>query len=157
MFADALGARWSGLAARERRFVAAGAFVVAAAIAYALLWQPIVADLPRAERDAASAELRLERARAAALASQTRGVAPADAPIDAAIRAGLAKAGIAAADATLESDGTRATLVLASVRFDALVPLLGALARDAALHVVDATITARVEPGSVRAELTLAR
>lgn len=157
MTAGAFTDRWSALGTRERRFVVAGALVVGAAIANAFLWQPVVADLPRAERDAARSERRLERARADAVAGAARGEASARDPIDVSIRSALARSGIAAADATLEPQAERATLVLASVRFDTLVALLDALARHAAIHVVDATITARAEPGSVRAELTLAR
>jgi hypothetical protein len=46
-------------------------------------------------------------------------------------------------------------ITLPSARFDALVGALEALQRDAALHVVEATLTARVEPGTVRAEVVL--
>lgn len=155
--ADALAQRWTALAPRERSLVVAGALVVAAALAYALLWQPVVADLPRAERDAARAASRLDRARANALAAGTRTTAPAREPLDVAIRAALARAGVPASEATLDAAAGRATLLLASVRFETLVALVDALARDAAVHVVDATIAARVEPGRVRAELALAR
>ncbi|HQU49530.1 MAG TPA: hypothetical protein PLM09_10450, partial [Casimicrobiaceae bacterium] len=79
------------------------------------------------------------------------------APLDVAIRTALARAGITAADATLEMSAGRATLLLASVRFDTLIALLDALAREGAVHVVDATISARVEADRVRAELTLSR
>jgi type II secretory pathway component PulM len=157
MAAEALRERWSALATRERRFVVAGGLVVAAALANVLLWQPVVADLPRAEHDAIRAELRLDRARAAALAAGTRNTTPAREPVDVAVRAALARAGVASSDATLDVDAGRATLVLASVRFETLVALVDALAHDAAVHVVDATFTARVEPGRVRAELSLAR
>ncbi len=50
----------------------------------------------------------------------------------------------------------RARIVLAEVGYDALIVALEALQRDARLRVVEATLTARVEPGIVRAELTLA-
>jgi len=43
------------------------------------------------------------------------------------------------------------------VSFNALTSLLESLQRDAALRVVDLTAAARVEPGMVRAELTLRR
>ncbi len=157
MTIDTLRERWSGLGARERRFVVAGALVVGAAIANVLLWRPIEGDLARAGRDAARAETRLERARAAALDGSTRGETPARAPLDVAIRTALARAGITAADATLEMSAGRATLLLASVRFDTLIALLDALAREGAVHVVDATISARVEADRVRAELTRSR
>ena len=48
-------------------------------------------------------------------------------------------------------------IVFADVGVDPLVALLDTLYRDAQLRVVEATLTARVEPGTVRAELTLAR
>ena len=51
----------------------------------------------------------------------------------------------------------RAHMVLAAVGYDALIAALEALQRDTRLRAVEATITARVEPGTVRAELTLAR
>ncbi len=51
----------------------------------------------------------------------------------------------------------RAHVVLAAVGYDALIVALEALQRDARLRAVEATLTARVEPGTVRAELTLAR
>jgi type II secretory pathway component PulM len=47
--------------------------------------------------------------------------------------------------------------VFAAIGYDTLVGLIDALQRDARLRVVEATITARVDPGTVRAELTLAR
>ncbi len=157
MATGALRERWYSLAARERRFVVLGVLVVGAALAHGVLWRPVVADLPRAEREAIRAETRLAHARAAALTGGARGEAPAREPLDGAVRAALARAGVAPADATLDSTPGRATLVLPSVRFDTLVALLDALAREAAVHVVDATIAARVEPGRVRAELTLSR
>src|SRR6185295_391585 len=51
----------------------------------------------------------------------------------------------------------RAHVVLAAAGYDALIVALEALQRDTRLRAVEATITARVEPGTVRAELTLAR
>lgn len=157
MAAGAFRERWRSLGARERRFVIAGTLVVGAALVNVVLWRPVATDLPRAEREAARAETRLLHARAAALAGGAQGEAPAREPLDSAIRAALARADIAPADAMLDANAGRATLVLPSVRFDTLVALIDALAREAAVHVVDATIAARVEPGRVRAELTLSR
>jgi len=48
-------------------------------------------------------------------------------------------------------------LVFAAVGYDALIAALEALQRDEKLRAVEAVITARVEPGMVRAEITLAR
>ena len=155
--ADALRDRYDQLAPRERRWLAAGALVVAGALVYAFAWQALVADRARAERDAERAESRLARTRDAAAVSGTRAPAPARQPIDAAIRDALARQGIAEADASLEITGGRAALTLPSVRFATVVGLVDALAREHAVHVVDATFVARVEPGRVRAELSLAR
>ena len=48
-------------------------------------------------------------------------------------------------------------MVLDAVRLDALVGLVDDLARTAGLRVVEARLLARVEPGTVRAEMTLGR
>jgi type II secretory pathway component PulM len=47
--------------------------------------------------------------------------------------------------------------VLGSVPFDTLVRVLDDLARAEHVRVIEARITARVEPGTVRAELALGR
>ena len=51
----------------------------------------------------------------------------------------------------------RVHVVLPEVRFDALVAALDALARDDGLRPVEASLTARVDPGTLRAELSFAR
>ncbi|MBK7334049.1 MAG: type II secretion system protein M [Betaproteobacteria bacterium] len=153
----ALRDRWSRLDARERRWLVVGAAVVAASLVYAFAWHPLVRDLPRAEREAERAQARLARAQDAVAVAATRVSTPARQPLDAAIRGSMARHGIAAADASLEIAGARAALTIPSVRFAAIVGLVDTLAREHAVHVVDATITARVEAGRVRAELSLAR
>ena len=57
----------------------------------------------------------------------------------------------------LDWQAARARLTFESVPFDALVRLLEAVQRDARLRVVEGKLIARVDPGTVRAELTLAR
>jgi len=69
----------------------------------------------------------------------------------------LAEHRLRAAVTQLDWQEGRARIVFAAVGFDALVAVLEALQRDGHLRVVEAAITARVEPGSVRAEITLAR
>jgi type II secretory pathway component PulM len=149
--------RWSTLAPRERAMLALGAIVVVGGSLYAFAWRPIVDDMPRARAAAERAERRLASAAAAATVAASRAPSPARAPLDASIRGALAKHDVAAGDATLEVAGARAALTLPSIRFATLVGLVDSLARDDAVHVVDAAITARVEPGLVRAELTLSR
>ena len=149
--------RWAALAPRERRMLVVGAVVVAVALGYALLWLPLVADLPRARADAERAQRRLASASAAAAVAATRATTPTRDPLDASVRSALARQGVGTGDASIEFAGGRASVTLPSVRFAALVGLVDTLAREHAVHVVEATITARVEPGRVRAELTLAR
>lgn len=48
-------------------------------------------------------------------------------------------------------------IVIEAAPFDALVRALDALSREDGVRVTDATLTARVDPGTVRAELELAR
>ena len=152
----ALRDRHAALAPRERRVLVVGSIVLAAALLYALVWLPLAQDLPRARADAERAQRRLASATAAAAMASSRVTTAPRGPIDAAVRGALAKHGIAA-DATVEVAGARAALTIPSVRFATLVALVDGLARGDAVHVVDATITARVEPGLVRAELTLGR
>ena len=154
---NALADRWATMSARERGFVIAGAIVIAAAVLYAYVWRPLLDDLPRAQREAERAERRLLAATASASAAATRANIAARAPLDAAVRSAMARQGLSANDATLEIAGGRAAVTLPSVRFGTLVAFLDTLAREEAVHVVDGTITARVEPGRVRAELSLGR
>jgi len=149
--------RYAALAPRERRMLVIGALVVAAALLYALLWLPLAQDLPRARAEAERADRRLASATAAVATAASRTTPVSRSPVDAAIRGALAKHGVATGDATLEVAGARAALTIPSIRFPTLVALIDGLARSDAVHVVDATITARVEPGLVRAELTLGR
>ena len=149
--------RWAALAPRERRFLAAGALIVAAALLYVLVWLPLVQDLPRARAEAERAQRRLASATAAVAAAATRATTPSRDPLDAALRASLARHGLGGGESSLEIVGTRATVTLPSVRFATLVALVDGLAREHAVHVVEATLTARVEPGRVRAELAVAR
>lgn len=153
----ALRDRWATLAPRERGLLVAGAIVVAGALIYAVAWRPLADDLPRARADAERAERRLAAATASASVAGSRTQAPLRGPLDLSIRAALARQGVGTTDAVVEVAGTRAALTIPSIRFSTLVALVDTLARNEAVHVVDATIAARVEPGQVRAELTLAR
>jgi type II secretory pathway component PulM len=45
--------------------------------------------------------------------------------------------------------------VFGGVGYEALINMLDAVQRDARLRVIEARLTARVEPGTVRAEVTL--
>jgi type II secretory pathway component PulM len=88
----------------------------------------------------------------AALAQRTMEPSPRDARAD--VESALARQGLKAT-AIDRGDDQRLRVTLDAVSFDALATLLEALQRDARLSAVDVTAAARVEPGQVRAEMTL--
>jgi type II secretory pathway component PulM len=157
---SAFGAAWDRASRRERRVATIGGIVVSIALLWGLLWQPLRSDMART-RD--------ERMRVAALLTQNRasfdegaGLARASpmansADPRSAVARALADQGIRIPAGSVDLRDNRVRVVLPDVRFDALVAALAALVRDEGLRAVEATLTARVEPGTVRAELTFAR
>jgi type II secretory pathway component PulM len=145
---------------RERRAIAALALVLVAVLGWLALWQPLARDLAtlRAAVPAEHHALGEARKKADEIASLARN-APLRRVTDA--RADMERVlderGLRGAVTQLDWQDQRARIVFAEVGVDALVSLLDALYRDAQLRIVEATLTARVEPGTVRAELTLAR
>lgn len=150
---------WARASSRERRLVVLAAIVVLAGGGWAWLWQPMQADVARLSRDLPRerAVLASSRAQAADLLALEKAPAAARGPLVPAIERALAERGLRADAGALDDKDGRVRVNLASVRFDALVPLLAALTRDGGLHVIEATVTQRVEPGLVRAELVIAR
>jgi len=151
---------WDRASRRERSMIVAAAIVVALAVAWVGVWQPMNADIARLERDLPRARTVLATARAQADAlvalQRTAASAPSADPRVAVERV-LAERGLRPAVTALDVQDGRVRLTFAAVRFDALIALLDALARTDGLRAVDAVVAARVEPGTVRAELTLAR
>ena len=154
-------ARWlAGKSRGERRIVAAIAVAVGVTVLWLGVWQPMRNDTDalRAAHDANAAALATARKmteEAAGLARATPTSAPADART--VLERILAQQNLRGAVTQLDWQDGRARLVFAAIPYDTLVALLEALQRDAQLRPVDAILTARVEPGTVRAELTLAR
>ena len=130
----------------ERRMAATLAILVAIALLWTVWWQPMT-------RDAAS--LRVARAVDAAALARAREMTKEIGELARAVPKGVSND--ARAETSVDWRDGRAHVVLAAVGYDALIVALEALQRDAHLRAVEATITARVEPGTVRAELTLAR
>jgi type II secretory pathway component PulM len=152
-------AAWDRASPRERRFAAAGALVVGLAACWALAWRPMQADIARTREELARATQTLARARlhvdeSVALAREAKTSAPGD-PRDAIARA-FAERDVPVSGRLDIRDG-RVKVILPEARFDRLVGALDAMRRDEGIRAVEATITARVEPGTVRAELALAR
>ncbi|MCC7039495.1 MAG: type II secretion system protein M [Burkholderiales bacterium] len=150
--------RWAQASRRERWLVTLAAIVVAGALGFVWLWQPMLADKARLARDLPRerAMLAAARAQAADLAALGRLPAPPRTALVPAIERALAEHGIRAAAGGLDETGGRVRLELAAVRFDALLRFLAALTRAGDVRVVEATLTQRVAPGEVRAELVLA-
>lgn len=154
-------ARWlAAKSAGERRAIVATLIAAIAALLWMTVWQPIVRDVDalRAARLGNAAALTSARKMAeesAGLARSSAAAVPGDA------RAGLERIlvqhGLRPAVTQLDWQDGRARIVFAAVGYDPLITALEALQRNETLRAVDATITARVEPGMVRAEITLAR
>ncbi|HVN34864.1 MAG TPA: type II secretion system protein GspM [Casimicrobiaceae bacterium] len=155
-------ARWlAGKSRTERRIVALIAAAVGVTVLWLAVWQPMRrdADAMRAAREVDAAALGAARKMTEEAAGLARATPPPSMPADAhaVLERVLAQQGLRGAVTQLEWQEGRARLVFAAIPYDALVALLEALQREGHLRAVDATLTARVEPGMVRAELALAR
>jgi len=151
---------WAAKTPTERRIVAALALLIAAASGWLALWQPLQRDLHAlrvavpAERSLlADAQHRVDEMAGLARNSPLRPPPEARAELERV----LGERGLRGNVTQLDWQEGRARIVFAAVRFDALIAALEALQRDARLRIVEATLTARVDPGTVRAELVLAR
>jgi type II secretory pathway component PulM len=135
---------------------AAAALAVAAALRFAA---PLGESIARTRDDVARNRVVLDIARSRSDEAAT--LARAQAPVRtgdarAAIVRVLDREGVPHAAAG-DAGGGAVRVVLPQVAFDTLVRALAALATEEGVHVVEASIIARVEPGFVRAEIALAR
>jgi type II secretory pathway component PulM len=153
--------RW--LAARTRRergILAALAALLVTIVVWFGLWQPLQRDLATLSVTVPAEHRALAGARKMAdeMAALARNPAPRrTADPRAELERIAAERGLRAAITEQSWQDERVRLVFADVTVDALVRFLEALTRDTALLIVEATLTARVEPGTVRAEITLSR
>lgn len=156
----AFATAWDRASLRERRLAMVAAAVVAIALGWALLWQPLKSDIERTreERVRVSTLLALTRTSFDEGAGLARGSPKVNAsnPRDAVARA-FADRGLRIPAGAIDLRDNRVHVVLPDARFDALIAALDSLARDDGLRPVEASLTARVEPGTLRAELTFAR
>ena len=148
---------WQRMSPREQRMVAIAAVVVLGAIAWIGLWLPMNADIARLTRDVPRMESLAAAARVQADDIVALARAPVTAPADPlpAVERVLAERNLRGAVGSLDMQDGRVRMSFAMVRFDALPPLLDALARTAGLVPADITLQPRVEPGFVCAELAL--
>jgi len=160
VLSPALAGAWDRASRRERALIALAAAVVVFAVLWLWMWQPMNADIARLERDLPRARAVLAAARAQAddlVALQRSSARARSGDPRAAVERVLAERGLRAAVGTLDAQDGRVRLGFPAVRFDALVGLLDTLAKSEGMRAVDATLTARVEAGTVRADVTLAR
>jgi general secretion pathway protein M len=151
---------WSSKTPAEQRIVAAVGIVVIAALAWWGLWQPVTRDIVALRAAHARGTVALADARRAVdemtgLARAPAGTAEADPRPD--LERVLVLQNLRPAVTQQDWKDGRAHLVFGAVSYEVLIAGLEALQRDARLRVIEATLTARVEPGTVRAELVLAR
>lgn len=149
---------WNRMSLRERRLAFAASAIVLLAISWALIWQPVLGDTQRARRELLLARIALATARAQTdeLAGLQRAAAnPASADPRIAVERVLGERGMKASLTSLEAKDNRIHLTFTAIGFDALVGALDTLAKSDGLRAVEATLTSRVDPGTVRAEITL--
>lgn len=149
---------WHSRSPRERALIAAGLAVVVAAIAWGFVVEPLQRDLQERKVALREAQADLARARAqvddlARLAGGPSGGS--DAHV--AAQTVIARRGLRPALTASQSRDGRVELTFEAVDFAALTALIDALGREARLFPVDALLAARTAPGSVRAEIILAR
>ena len=157
--ASLVPAAWDRASPRERVALVAGGVVVAGALLWAFAWQPLARDLAalreQAPRDAAT--LATARALANDVASLERASAAARGDLRSAVERALAEQGLRAPAVALEVTGDRIRMTAPAIAFATLATALDAVRKDAAAFVIEGTLTPRVEPGTVRAELVFAR
>lgn len=154
-FARALDA----MSASQRAAALALAIVVACAIA-ALVALRLHDAIVRSQESVARERLLLDvaRARVAETATLARAAAPErSGDIRAAIERALTANGLRYGKLDAQRGDDSQHIVIEAAPFDALVRALDELMREDGVRVVDASLAARVDPGTVRAELALAR
>ena len=144
---------------RERRLVV-GIAIVVAALALVAISRPLPDAIARAKSDVARTRALVENARA--LLADNEGLRREAAPIragdlHAAVDGVLARHELRATPVQSATGDGRYAIVLDDAPFDTLVAALDAVVRETGFRVAAATLTARVEQGRVRADVTFAR
>ena len=152
---------WHAANPARRSLFATGGIAVLLAAALAVAWQPFTAALSRAREDVARTrvELAIARGRTAETESLVRQAVASSrtADVRSTVTRVLAEHSLQIAPVEATSGDGRFAVVVADARFDAIVNALDALASNEGIRLVEGTVTARVAPGSVRAELMFAR
>ena len=151
---------WSSKSAAERRIIAGVTSLVIAALAWWVVWQPLTRDIAVTRQTNARGMVAL--AEAHTMTEEMAGLARAAATGSggdprADFERVLAAQNLGTSVSQQDWKDGRGRIVFSAVSYEALIAGLEALQRDARLRVAEATLTARVEPGMVRAEIVLTR
>ena len=152
---------WQSRSRHEKHALAAAGALVALALVWLIVWQPLVRDSDRLAHRLAADRATLADARR--IADEIAGLARAPAaPVAADPRAALdpvlSAQNLRTAATQIERiDNDRVRITFDTISVDALTAFLDAVQRDARLRVVEVVATARVEAGRVRADVTLTR
>ena len=158
---ESVPGRWlAAQSRRERAMLAIAATALLGVGAWTLIWMPLTASIGelRAAARQSRAALAEGRQMAQALPALARSPRP---PAAVPPRTAVERAVVAAFGTVpgllIGSQDDRTRVTLPAVPFAALVTLIESLQRDAGLQLQEATLTARIEPGTVRAELVFGR
>ncbi|HEX8010152.1 MAG TPA: type II secretion system protein GspM [Casimicrobiaceae bacterium] len=158
---EAIAQWWHLRSQREKRALAALSAAIALALAWLVVWQPLLADSDRLARRLPADRAALADARRASdeiVGLARAAAAPAPSDPRAALDGVLAARNLGKAATAIERiDNDRLRVTFDTIGFDGLTALLDALQRDAHLRAVEVVATARVEAGLVRADVTLTR
>jgi type II secretory pathway component PulM len=151
---------WHLRSRREQLVIILVAAVAAIALLWAFVWQPLQRDTERLARAlsdgrAALAEARKQSDEIAGLARNAPAAPPGDAR--AAIESAMSRQGLKPTGGIERVGDQRWRTTFAAVSFDSLTAFIDGLQRDAGVRAAEVSVTARVEPGQVRADVTLAR
>lgn len=151
---------WRRLSPRERMLLALAAVVVIAGALYALAYRPLAQDLDDVERAAAHGHAEVAVARR--LADETAGLAreprsPQTDELRAAAMRVAAVTGLTEALTAADAGDGRVRVTFADVGLAAFAGFIETAGRDELLFPTEMLLAARVTPGRVRAEATLAR
>jgi len=158
---DSLGARIRAWSDGHRRVATSAlAMLALVVLGLALPAGPLASAIARRQDDVTRSRLLLEVARKHVADSQAllrTSPAPRNGDARASIERVLAQRGLRAAPSSAPPSEGRFAVVIPDAPFDDVVRAIDALARDEALHIVEATFTGLVDAGRVRAELAFAR
>ena len=156
----ALSTMWDAADPARRTLFAAFAIAALAAVAVLVAAGPLRAAIGHADGDVARSRLLLDvaRERVAEMESLARAApAPRAVNLRAAVMQTLGRHDVQATPVDARSSEERLGILIAQARFDTIVAAADELAQRDGVRVVEGKVTALVDPGSVRAELTFSR